>query len=491
MKLSELFSDIDVKLNFECEVSGISINSKNLKKGDIFFAIKGEKTDGALYINKALMNGAVGAVVENDTKITPTTRIIKVRDVNKTLAMVSSKFYSDPSSKMKTVGITGTKGKTSTALFAEQIFNISSYKCGVIGTINYKTHKKVIMDSPNTTPYPPLLDEVMSIFVEDGCDICLMEVSSHALKLKKVDAVKFDTVVLTNLQSDHLDFHLTYDDYKKSKMRLFELIQLSPKPQKTAVLNIDDPFSDEILKMLKNTNIILFSTKKKADIMAEDIVIDENSTSFTLSLLGEKFRLTTQLIGSHNISNLLAASGVAISFGLKPYTIASSIPLIKPVKGRLEKISSSKGFTVYIDYAHTEKSLGEVLKLLSTLPHRRIITVFGCGGDRDKTKRAPMGRIASQFSDIVIITSDNPRSENPLMIIKDIESGINQIGKNNYEIIVERAKAIEKAIEYAQENDIVLIAGKGHEEYQIIGSEKKPFSDREEVEKSMRNLKKI
>ncbi|MGC9069943.1 MAG: UDP-N-acetylmuramoyl-L-alanyl-D-glutamate--2,6-diaminopimelate ligase [Elusimicrobiales bacterium] len=490
MRISELFLNTGAKPEIDCEVSGISINSKSVKKGYIFFALEGEKTNGLFFVEEAFKNGSVAAVVKKESKISGK-NIIKVDDVNRTLALVSSRFYLDPSSKMKTVGITGTKGKTSTLFFLEQILNHAGYNCGVIGTINYKTHKRVIMDSPNTTPYPPLLDEVMKMFVEDGCEICLMEVSSHALKLKKVDAVKFDCAVFTNLQSDHLDFHITHNDYKKSKIRLFELIESSPKPKRYAVLNLDDPLSIEISKMLKNIDIISFSLSKKADIIACDIHTSENSTLFTLLFSGKKLRLKTEIIGTHNVYNILAASAAALSFGVDPKDIASSIPLLKPVKGRLERIRSSKGFTVYIDYAHTEKSLMEILNTLSSLPHRKIITVFGCGGDRDKTKRLPMGRVASEMSDFVIITSDNPRTEDPLEIIKDIEKGVRETKKNNYDIIPDRSIAIEKAISIACEKDIVLVAGKGHEEYQIINNERRYFSDRQEIENAMKKLNKL
>lgn len=490
MKLSQLFNiNITAETDIDPEIKGISINSKYVKKGYIFFAIKGEKTDGNLHIDDAVKNGAVAVVTEKDV-IRNDVKIIKVENARKTLAEVSSRFYSDPSMKMKTVGITGTKGKTSTASFAEQILNNLGFKCGIIGTINYRTPDRIIMDSPNTTPYPPLLDEIMNEFIKDGCNLCIMEVSSHALKLNKIDSVKFDRAIFTNLQSDHMDFHITMDDYKNSKLRLFEILENSPK-NTIAIINKDDDFARDIIKLIKKSSIISYSINSESDLKACDIEITQNYTSFSILFSGEKYSVKTQIPGKHNILNILAASSLALSFGADIREIIQKIYELKPVKGRLEKIVSSHGFSIYIDYAHTEKSLKEVLSVLNGLPHKRIITVFGCGGDRDKTKRAPMGMVASQMSDFVIITSDNPRTEDPLSIILDIEKGIKQINMTNYEIIPDRSIAIEKAISYAADGDIIIIAGKGHEDYQIIGDKKIHFSDAEEVKKAMIKLSKI
>lgn len=487
MRLKDLFKDTGIKINKDIEVKGIEINSKNVKKDYIFFALKGEKTDGNKFIEEAIKNGATVVVTQENISLkTDDVILIKVDDVNKTLSRVSSNFFHNPTSKIKTIGITGTKGKTSVSHFIEQILAFYGLKPSIVGTINYHSHKRVIMESPNTTPYPPLLDKVINEVITDGSDLCIMEVSSHALKLKKVDSIEFDIAVFTNLASDHLDFHKTINDYKESKLRLFKLLDNSPKSEKYASINIDDPFSEEVIKEIKNSKIISYSINKDdAEVSASNIILKQNYTEFKLKILDKKFDVKVPIIGSYNVANILASIAASLPL-IKDYSnITEILANIKPAKGRLQKIISKRGFTIYIDYAHTEKSLEEVLKTLSEIPHRRIITVFGCGGDRDPTKRQPMGMIASLMSDTVIITSDNPRTEEPIKIIKEIELGAKKTNKNNYIIIEDRSKAIKKAIEIAQKDDIILIAGKGHEEYQIIGDKKIPFSDFEEVIKNI------
>lgn len=489
MKLSELLKGTDIKIKNDIEINGIEINSKNVKNGYIFFAIKGEKTDGNLFIDEAIKNGAIAVVSQKDIKRNDI-EVIKVNDVHRVLSKASSNFYSNPSSKLKVIGITGTKGKTSVASFIEQIISNLGIECGVIGTINYRTNKRILMDAPNTTPYSPLLDKVIYEFVKDDCKVCIMEVSSHALKLKKVDEVEFDICIFTNLQSDHLDFHKTINDYKESKLRLFELLKASPKQNKVAAINMDDQFSKNIIDKIKGLQVISYSINQNSDIKASDIILTPNKTEFKLNFKNKRYHIKTPLCGKHNVYNILAAISAAYPIVNDIEKVLQNIENIKPVKGRLEKISTSVGFTIYIDYAHTEQSLKEILLTLNSIPHKNIITVFGCGGDRDKTKRAPMGKVASQLSNYVIITSDNPRTEDPIQIIKDIEFGIKEINGSNYIIIPDRAKAIEKAIEIATQDDIVLIAGKGHEDYQITSAGKIHFSDSEEVLKSLKKLKK-
>ncbi|MCX7641692.1 MAG: UDP-N-acetylmuramoyl-L-alanyl-D-glutamate--2,6-diaminopimelate ligase [Elusimicrobiales bacterium] len=484
MKLSEVLKDTNINIKKDIEIKGIEIDSKKIKPGYIFFAIKGEKTDGNIFIDEAIKNGASIIITEKETNIT-NIPVIKVSDINLTLSKASKNFHQNPTSKMKIIGITGTKGKTSVSHFIEQMLISQNIKTGVIGTINYRTYKRIIMEAQNTTPYPPLLDQIFIEFLKDEVNFCIMEVSSHALKLKKVDSVEFDICIFTNLQSDHLDFHKTIDDYKNSKIRLFHLIELSPKNEKTVILNIDDPVSKEIISIIKKSKIITFGIKQKADLYASNIKINLEGSNFDIHFQGKSYNIKTQLCGIYNIYNILAATSLVLTVTNDFEKIIPYIENLTPVKGRLEKISSPKGFNVYIDYAHTEDSLKETLKTLKQIPHERIITVFGCGGDRDPTKRAPMGKIAAIFSDFVIITSDNPRTEDPLKIINEIEKGIKELNYSNYYIIPDRRDAIIKAIEIAKKGDIILIAGKGHEEYQITAQGKIYFSDREEVLKAL------
>lgn len=482
MRLLDVFKNTGIKVEKDIDIKGIEIDSRNVKENYIFFAIKGEKTDGNNFIDDAIKRGASVIVSEKDIKRDDAI-IIKTNDILKKLAISSSNFYGNPSSKLTVFGITGTKGKTSVSFFLEQLLNTLNIPSGVIGTINYRTPLRIIMEAPNTTPYPPLLDKIIQDMLNDNCKACIMEVSSHALKLKKVDAVEFDVAIFTNISSDHLDFHKTIDDYKESKLRLFKLLEESKKTNKHAVINIDDEYSNKIKKLLKKSNIITYGIKSNAMLRASNIKTNISSTDFEIIFKTKKLKLTTNLIGIYNVYNILASIGSAYAIlgEEKIDEIVEKAKNLRSVKGRLEKIESPKGFCVYIDYAHTENSLREVLKTLKMLPHKRIITVFGCGGDRDKTKRPLMGKVAAMLSDFVIITSDNPRTEDPIKIIDDIEIGIKESKTKNYIKIPDRKKAIRYAIEIAEKNDIVLIAGKGHEEYQIIGNTKVPFSDRDEV----------
>jgi UDP-N-acetylmuramoyl-L-alanyl-D-glutamate--2,6-diaminopimelate ligase len=485
MKLKELLNGTGISPGFDIDISGVSINSKNTGKGCIFFALKGSKTDGNLFIKEAISNGAVVIVSEDD--ISEKVRYIKSNDILKTLSVVSKNFYSDPSSKLYTVGITGTKGKTTTSYIIENILNSSGIKSGVIGTINYRSHRRIISASENTTPLAPRLNEILCQILNDGSDSVVLEVSSHSLKLKRVDDISFDATVFTNLQSDHLDFHKDLADYANSKLHLFELLNQSDKKNKLAVINVDDSFSKKIIETLdKNIRVITYSLKNSSELMAKNIELKAESSSFEVNDSGRMFRFETHLIGKHNIYNLLASISVAKHLNIDFNQLVDIIRNIKGVKGRLEKIDSRHGFYVYIDYAHTEESLRQVLKTLNSLPHKRIITVFGCGGDRDKTKRAPMADVSANLSDFVIITSDNPRNEDPEKILDDIEKEFINNNKKNYERIADRKKAIYSAIDKANSGDIVLIAGKGHEDYQIIGSNKIHFSDMETVNEALK-----
>ncbi|MEF3280113.1 MAG: UDP-N-acetylmuramoyl-L-alanyl-D-glutamate--2,6-diaminopimelate ligase [Elusimicrobiota bacterium] len=479
MKLKEVLKGTELSFEYDIEIEGIAVDSREVKKNFIFFAFKGEKDDGKKYIEQAIEKGA--SFIIADEKIDYESPIISVsKDIMKTLSVVSKNFYKNPSSRLYTIGITGTKGKTTTTFLIEKILNELGRKTGVIGTINYRTHKRIISEAKNTTPFAHHLNYILNEILSDGGDSVVMEVSSHSLVLKKVDDIEFDMAIFTNLQSDHLDFHKTLKEYSNAKLKLFEILNLSPKKDKVAILNLDDPFSQKIIPFLnKDINVITYSIKNNSQIIAKDIELKPDKTIFTVIEQGKRYNFETKLIGLHNVYNFLAAIASAKSIGFDISEIAKVVKKVDNISGRLEKIVSKKGFYIYIDYAHTEESLRQVLETLNLLPHRKILTVFGCGGDRDPTKRAPMGKVACQLSDMVYITSDNPRTEDPLKIINEIEKGAIEAGKNNYVKIVDRKQAIESAIRQAKEGDIILIAGKGHENYQIIGNERKYFSDRE------------
>lgn len=478
--ISDLLKGTDIKTDLNISVKGIAINSKDVENDYIFFAIKGEKTDGNIYAKDAIKKGA--KVIITDSNLNFEIPTLKTADIHKTLSIVCKNFYSNPSSKLSVTAITGTKGKTTTSILIQRALNKCQIKTGLIGTINYQTHKRIISEASNTTPLANLINILLLEMLKDGDESCIMEISSHSLKLKRVDDIEFDRAVFTNLQSDHLDFHKTIQDYANSKLMLFKLLNSSPKKNKFAIINEDDNFSVEIKKILnKDINIITYSILKDSLVTAKNIDIKASELSFDMVHNNKKYNFKTNLTGIHNIYNILALTGTAISYNIEPQFIRDIIESIDFIPGRLEKIDSKKGFYVYIDYAHTEESLRQVLKTFNSIPHSRIITVFGCGGDRDRTKRAPMGKVASELSDYVIITSDNPRTEDPLKIISEIEKGAKETSRNNYIIMPDRKEAIIHSIKMASKMDIVLIAGKGHENYQIIGNSKIHFSDREIV----------
>ncbi|HOL63462.1 MAG TPA: UDP-N-acetylmuramoyl-L-alanyl-D-glutamate--2,6-diaminopimelate ligase [Elusimicrobiales bacterium] len=489
MRLSEVLKNTDIECYSEIEIKGISLNSKDIKSDYIFFAIKGRESDGNLFIDEAIRNGAKVIITEEEINRKDAI-VLRTKDILKTLSVSSKNFYSNPSEKLNLIGITGTKGKTTTSFIIEKILNYNGIKTGVIGTINYRSSKRIISEAENTTPLACKLNMLLDEIIKDGDEAAVMEVSSHSLKLKRVEDIQFNSAIFTNLQSDHMDFHKTMEDYSRSKLILFELLNKSDKKNKTAILNEDDPFSTEIKKVLsKEIKILTYSIEKNSDIKAKNIELNPWGSTFDIEHEGEKYEFKTELIGKHNIYNILAALAVGICRKIDFQKLSEAILEIKTVPGRVEKIESEEGFFAYIDYAHTEKSLIEVLKTLNSIPHSKIITVFGCGGDRDRTKRPLMGKAASSLSDFVVITNDNPRTEDPLEIIREIEKGIKDLGKTNYSVIPDRKEAINYAVNMARKNDIILIAGKGHENYQIIGKEKFVFSDKETLIEAI-NLKK-
>lgn len=486
MDIKELFKGTDIKIdnNFNLDIKGITLNSKEVKKGYLFIAVKGERTNGIKFIDEAIKNGAKAILSEEKIKAKIPT--FYTSNILNSISKISSNFYQNPSKNLIVTGITGTKGKTTISYLIEGILKHSEKRTAVIGTINYRTYKRIISQAQNTTPLAPELNKILSLFLRDKVTHCIMEVSSHSLALKRVEDIEFDNVIFTNFQSDHIDFHKNRENYFKAKLHLFELLIKSPKKNKFAILNADDEKFNEISKILKGKILIKsFSIKNDSDFRAENIKITTSNSEFDVKIDNKKYHFISNLVGMHNIYNILASIAYSYMLNLPIEKVVEAISKISTIPGRLEKIVSKKGFTVYIDYAHTAESLENVLMTIKNLPHKRIITVFGCGGNRDKTKRSPMGKIACSLSDYVIITSDNPRNEDPEKIIQDIEKGI--INKyKNYEKITDRKKAIFRAIQMAKQGDIILIAGKGHETYQIIGDKKFKFDDKQVVKKALK-----
>lgn len=459
------------------DVSGIFYDSRKVIKNSIFVAIKGYKQDGHKYVLDAINNGAIAIVLEDNSSVpdeifdhTHVTKIL-VKDSRIALAEISDCFFKHPSTKLKLIGVTGTNGKTTTTYFLKSIFEEGKIKSGLIGTIaNYIGNQK--LDSNMTTPESSDLNLLLMNMVNEGCKYAVMEVSSHSLYLKRVYKLNFSQAIFTNLTSDHLDFHLTIENYLNTKKILFD----SLNENAIAIINKDDKFHTEIVKDTK-AKIFSYGQDKKSDFIISNINVSLNGTKFNIIYKNNSYEISTSLIGEFNAYNATSAFVSALLLGIDEMTIINGIKNTLQVPGRFE-VLSGKNKKVIIDYSHTadsmEKALLNIKKLIDI--QTKIITVFGCGGDRDKTKRPVMGKIAVDYSDKVYITNDNQRTEDPEQIIKDILSGID---KDNYEVVFDREEAIKKAIQNADENSVILIAGKGHEDYQIIGTKKFHFSDKE------------
>lgn len=457
------------------DIQAISCDSRHIEQNSLFVALKGTKLNGADFISEAIRRGAK-VIIKNshgmDISDEKNACLLSVDDPQKTLAQIAQRFYNYPSRQVKTIGITGTNGKTTISYLLESIFHAARKGCSVIGTVNYRIGKK-ILPSKNTTP--GLLDNqrYLADMVKEGMEFCVMEVSSHALDQRRVDAIDFCCAIFTNLTGDHLDYHKTMEDYFSAKSKLFTGLN----PKAFAVINRDDEYGRKLVLTAKG-KVITYGINDKAGITAEDIQMKFSGSTFTARFPKGKIVIKTRLIGRHNIYNILAASASAVSLGLKISDIQKGIESLSGIPGRLESVECGQDFSVFVDYAHTEDALRNVLANLKNVSRAKIIVVFGCGGDRDKTKRPKMGRVAGEFADFSIITSDNPRSEDPKAIIEQIRRGFK--GKN-FEIIPDRKGAIEKALSLAKKGDVVLIAGKGHEDYQIFKDQTIHFDDREIV----------
>ncbi len=472
----------------DVEVGKIQYDSRKIQPGDLFVAIKGGTVDGHTFIGNAVSNGAKVVVVEDDAALPDAffmhAGVVKivVADSRKALAILSSNFYDRPSHKLRLIGVTGTNGKTSTTHLIKSMLEAEGKTAGLIGTIEY-TIGNSVMPATHTTPESLELNELLATMVERGCTDAVMEVSSHALALHRVYGLRFTAAAFTNLTQDHLDFHQTMEEYFKAKKMLFDSLPSTS----VAVTNANDAYGRQIPADSK-ARIISYSIGGDADITATDVRLSVNGTTFSVTQKDATTSISSSLIGRFNVQNILAAYATGIGLGIAPQTLVAGIEKLKAVAGRFQQFVSPDGWTAVVDYAHTHDALENCLRAIhDILPKEqrgRIITVFGAGGNRDKTKRPKMGRVASELSDITIITSDNPRFEEPAAIADDVKAGIVQ-GKIVH-VELDRRKAIVMALEMAQRGDVVLLAGKGHENYQVIGDKKIHLNDREEVESFMR-----
>lgn len=450
-------------------------DSREVGPRSLFVAVRGGSADGHLFIDKAVYNGAIAVVCEavpgNAEERFPGTAFIEVTDSRAALAEAASLFFRDPSLELRVVGVTGTNGKTTTSFLVHHLLNAVGWRCGLIGTIQVDVGHGT-RTSTMTTPDAITVQRVMREMRDNGCEACAMEVSSHAIDQGRVHSVAFDTAVFTNLTAEHLDYHHTLEAYLQAKKKLFDGLDVGS----TALYNVDDPAGP---RMVTDTaaSPISYGFGSTAAVRAE--VIENSISGLRLRLDGLEGQF--RLVGLFNAYNLTAAYGVGLSLGLREKTVFEALQTAPPVPGRFEQIRVSRDRTVVVDYAHTPDALQNVLQTLQALrqPGSRIWCVFGCGGDRDRTKRPVMGQIAERYADEVIVTSDNPRTEDPEAILSEIRTGMERPDRARW--IVDRRAAIATAAEESAAGDIILIAGKGHETYQLIGTEKLDFDDREEA----------
>ena len=487
-KLREILKGVEIKSESgrtNPDIAGVTTDSKELKESFVFIAVKGNHYDGHNFIKEAIEKGASVIVSQEDFVNAENTKDITrilVSDSRQASADIIHNFYGRPADAMKMVGITGTNGKTTVSYLVEGIFKKAGFNVGVIGTVNYRYNSRQI-PATNTTPGALQLVKMLSYMAANNANYAVMEVSSHSLQQSRVRCIDFKIAAFTNVTPEHLDYHKDMEAYKDAKALLFEGLSRDS----TAVLNIDDDFGRE-LSGRTPAKVLKYSLLKNADITAENISFSPTASRMLINTPKGKMKLRTLLVGRFNIYNILASIGVGIAEGVPLDEIIWGIESVTVVPGRLEEVFCGQPFKVYVDYAHTDDALKNILTSLRDLKPKHIITLFGCGGDRDITKRPRMGRVANLLSDYVVITTDNPRSEDPAAIAEQITEGIEKDSLKRVFVALDRRQAIKKAIGLAGKGDIVLLAGKGHETYQVFKNMVQPFDDRECAKKILADL---
>ena len=502
MKLSCITAALASSLSTDPEVTGLAYDSRSVSPGDLFFALPGAVVDGHRFIGQAVLSGAVAVVLEDPAFAPTTIPWVVVPDARLALAKMSSLFYGDPTAGIPVVGITGTNGKTTTTYLMEAMLSAAGVPAAVLGTISYR-FGNFELPAPHTTPESADLQQILRKLVDQGARAIIMEVSSHALEQRRADGCRFNVGVFSNLTPEHLDYHHDMAAYLASKRRLFcdLLLPDAGKPHRRAVINADDPAGAE-LSSAAVCPVITYGLDGVTDVTVRNPVCSVAGISGTMVTPAGEFPFRSEMLGRFNLYNILAATGAGIALDLPLDAIRAGIERHRKVPGRMELVPNDRGVIFLVDYAHTGDALENVLKTVSALDATRIITVFGCGGDRDRAKRPVMAAVAGRYSDLSIITSDNPRTEEPAAIIDEVRSGILPLGLREYgrEDLIEttpqdvsrgfekgfttvenRRDAIRLAVGLSRPGDIVLLAGKGHEDYQIIGTTKHHFDDREEA----------
>ena len=475
VRIIDLIGDVNAPVN------AVQLDSRKVQAGAMFVAVKGSLSDGHQFISKAIENGARAIVCEEiPSEKTAGITYVTVSNSAEALGHIASNFYGNPSDEIKVVGVTGTNGKTTTATLLYQLFRNLGYSCGLISTVVNKIDELEI-HSTHTTPDAVSLQALLRQMVDAGCEFCFMEASSHAIHQHRVTGLQFTGAAFTNITHDHLDYHGTFSEYIKAKKALFDKLGRNA----FALTNHDDP-NGEIMVQNCSAKVLRYALKSMADYKAK--VLENNLQG--LHLIIDSADLYSKLVGSFNAYNLLLVYAVARELGLDKLEVLTALSAAEPVDGRFQHFRSQGAITAVVDYAHTPDALENVLKTIKDIRsgNERVITVVGCGGDRDKTKRPEMAKIAANWSDQVVLTSDNPRSENPEEIIREMEAGLDPIGKRKTLSLTDRREAIRLACTLAQADDIILIAGKGHEKYQEIKGVKTPFDDLQIVQETIQNL---
>lgn len=481
-KLLETVTTLGVKGPVDVEIGGLAYDSRQVKPGWLFVAVSGHHVDGAAYITAAVSRGAVAVVSENDLSLGAGVAHVQVPQARRALAEIANAYYGDLSRQMTVVGVTGTNGKTTTTYMIRNILRDGGFRPGLLGTVAYEVGGRSI-PAARTTPEAPDIHALFQQMKEAGCDAAVMEVSSHAIALHRVHGIDFKVSVFTNLTQDHLDFHKDMDTYFNVKAQLFQAQEKGNGH--AAVVNIDDPWGRRLVEERKiDADVVTYGFSERAMVFASDPAITADGTRFHVSTPWGEARISLQLFGRFNIHNTLAALAVGGLCGVDLKQMARTLERIPAIPGRLELVPNRRGKKVFVDYAHTDDALKNVLSTLREICKGRLVVVFGCGGNRDTGKRRKMGDVAARLADYCIITSDNPRNEDPAAICAEIARGFDD--PNRFEIVLDRRAAIEKGLRLAERKDILLVAGKGHETYQEFQGTIVPFDDREVVKEMLK-----